>query len=217
MNKERIILNLLESKYGKYIDSSRMKNQEVFELLIETVLSQRTRDENSEKAARQLFSVAKMPKQIIKLPIKKLQSLIRISGPYRQKAKRIRQISKTILEEYKGKVPNSREELMKLYGVGYKTADIVLMYGFNIPSIAVDTHVNQVSKRIGLADVKNDFEEVKKKLEKIFPKSKWYLINLGFVIFGKEICKPIPLCIKDANNCPFSVFCKAYKTKRFKV
>jgi endonuclease-3 len=195
-----------------------MKNQEVFELLIETVLSQRTRDENSEKAARQLFSVAKTPKQIIKLPIKKLQSLIRISGPYRQKAKRIKQISKTILENYKGKVPNTREELMKLYGVGYKTADIVLMYGFNIPSIAVDTHVNQVSKRIGLVDVKDDFEEVKEKLEKIFPKNKWYLINLGFVIFGKEICKPVnPLCIKDSKNCPFSGFCKAYKTKGFKV
>ena len=215
MNKS-LILNFLESRYGEHIDSSGMKNQEVFELLIETVLSQRTRDENSEKAARQLFSVAKTPKQIIKLPIKKLQSLIRISGPYRQKAKRIKQISKTILEEYKGKVPNTREELMKLYGVGYKTADIVLMYGFNIPSIAVDTHVNQVSKRIGLADVKDDFEEVKEKLEKIFPKNKWYLINLGFVMFGKEICKPInPLCIKDANNCPFSGFCKAYKTKRF--
>jgi endonuclease-3 len=218
MNKKRLILNFLESRYGKYIDSSRMKNQEVFELLIETVLSQRTRDENSEKAAKQLFSVARTPKQIIKLPIKKLQNLIRISGPYRQKAKRIKQISKTILEEYKGKVPNSREELMKLYGVGYKTADIVLMYGFNIPSIAVDTHVFQVSKRIGLADLKDDFEEVKEKLERLFPKNKWYLINLGFVIFGKEICKPVnPLCIKDANNCPFSGFCKAYKTKGFKV
>jgi endonuclease-3 len=218
MNKKRIILNFLESRYGKHIDSSRMKNQEVFELLIETVLSQRTRDENSEKAARQLFSVAKTPKQIIKLPIKKLQSLIRISGPYRQKAKRIKQISKTILENYKGKVPNTREELMKLYGVGYKTADIVLMYGFNIPSIAIDTHVNQVSKRIGLTGIKDDFEEVKEKLEKIFPKNKWYLINLGLVMFGKEICKPVnPLCIKDSKYCPFSGFCKAYKTKRFDV
>jgi endonuclease-3 len=217
MNKKRLILNFLESMYGKHIDSSRMKNQEVFELLIETVLSQRTRDENSEKAARQLFSVARTPKQIIKLPIKKLQNLIRISGPYRQKAKRIKQISKTILEEYKGKVPSNRQELMKLYGVGYKTADIVLMYGFNIPSIAVDTHVFQVSKRVGLADVKDNVEEVKEKLEKIFPKNKWYLINLGFVSFGKEICKPSPMCIKDPKLCPFSGFCRAYKTKRFKL
>lgn len=218
MSKERIILSFLESRYGKHIDSSRMNNQEVFELLMETVLSQRTRDENSEKAAKQLFAVARTPRQIMKLPIKRLQNLIKISGPYRQKAKRIKHISKTILEKYKGKVPNTREELMKLYGVGYKTADIVLMYGFNIPSIAIDTHAFQVSKRIGLTDIKDDFEEVKEKLEKLFPKNKWYLINLGFVIFGKEICKPInPLCIKDASNCPFSGFCKAYKTKRFKV
>jgi len=218
MNKKRIILNFLESRYGKHIDSSRMKNQEVFELLIETVLSQRTRDENSEKAAQQLFSVAKTPRQIIKLPIKKLRSLIRISGPYRQKAKRIKQISKTILEEYKGKVPNSREELMKLYGVGYKTSAIVLMYGFGIPAIAVDVHVEVCSKRLGLASKTAKPQEIEKELEKMFPKNKWYLINLGFVIFGKEICKPInPLCIKDAKNCPFSGFCKAYKTKRFKV
>src|SRR4030065_873999 len=99
MNKKRIVLNFLQSRYGKHIDSSRMKSQEVFELLIETILSQRTRDENSEKAARQLFSVAKTPSQIIKLPIKKLQSLIRISGPYRQKAKRIIQVSRIILDK----------------------------------------------------------------------------------------------------------------------
>ena len=217
MGKKGLIFNFLESRYGKYIDSSRMRNQEVFELLIETVLSQRTRDENSSKAAKQLFAVAKTPRQIIKLPAKKLQSLIRISGPYRQKAKRIKQISKTILEEYKGKVPNTREELMKLYGVGYKTSAIVLMYGFGKPAIAVDVHVEVCSKRLGLVSEDTKPPEIETELEKLFPKKKWYLINLGFVMFGKEICKPRPICIKDASNCPFSGFCKAYKTKRFKV
>jgi len=218
MNEVDVILNFLEKKYGKYVDNSTLKNQEVFELLIETILSQRTRDENSEKAAKQLFAVAKTPRQILRLPMKKLKNLIKISGPYRQKAKRIKQLSKIILEKYKGKVPNTREELMNLPGVGYKTADIVLMYGFNIPSIAVDTHVFKVSKRIGLVDRKGSVEEVREKLEKIFPKDKWYLINLGFISFGKEICKPVnPLCIKDSKNCPFSSFCKAYKTKKFKV
>lgn len=218
MNKIKTILNYIEKKYGEYIDSSPMKNQEIFELLIETVLSQRTRDENSEKAADQLFAVARTPKQILKLPIKKLQDLIRISGPYKQKAKRIKQISKIILEKYKGKIPNNREELMELPGIRYKTADIVLMYGFGIPRIAVDTHCNRVPKRIGLVDKKADVEEVRKKLERLFPKNKWYLINLGFVSFGKEVCKPInPLCIKDSKNCPFSRFCQAYKTKNFKV
>jgi endonuclease-3 len=218
MNKINFILEFLEKRYGKYINTSFMNNQEIFELLIETVLSQRTRDENSEKAADQLFVVAKTPKQILKLSMKKLQNLIKISGPYRQKAKRIKRISKIILEIYKGKVPDKREELMKLPGVGYKTADVVLMYGFNIPSIAVDTHVFKTSKRIGLVELKDNVEEVRKKLEILFPKNKWYLINLSFVSFGKEICKPVnPLCIKDPKNCPFSGFCRAYKIKKFKI
>jgi endonuclease-3 len=218
MNKAKIILNFLEKRYGRHIDNSPMRNLGIFELLIETVLSQRTRDENSHKAAEQLFAVAKTPKQISELPTKKLQSLIRISGPYRQKAKRIKQISKIILEKYKEKVPNTREELMELPGIGYKTADIVLMYGFNIPSIAIDTHCNRIPKRIGLIDKKADVEEVKETLQSIFPKEKWYLINLGLVSFGKEICKPVsPVCTKDSKNCPFSSFCKAYKIKDFKV
>jgi len=216
MNKIKIILNYIEKKYGKYIDASPMKNQEIFELLMETVLSQRTRDENSERAANQLLSFAKTPKQMLKLPIRKLQNLIRISGSYRQKAKRIKQISKIILKKYKGKIPKRREELIELPGVGYKTADIVLMYGFGIPRIAIDTHCNRVPKRIGLVDKKANVEEVREKLESLFPKNKWHLINLGFVSFGKEICKPInPLCIKDPKNCPFSYFCKAYRTKNF--
>jgi endonuclease-3 len=218
MNKIKTILNFLEKRYGKYIDRSHSSNQEIFELLIGTILSQRTRDENTSRAAERLFKVARTPKQIIKLPMRKLQALIRISGPYKQKAKKIKRTSKTISEKFNGKVPHTREELMKLYGVGYKTADIVLMYGFNIPSIAIDTHANRVPKRIGLVDKNANVEKVKEVLEGIFPRNKWYLINLGFVNFGKEICKPIkPLCIKDKKNCPFSGFCRAYRTKDYTV
>jgi endonuclease-3 len=218
MDKIKTILNYFEKRYGRYIDNSRLNNREIFELLIETILSQRARDENSEKAAELLFSVARTPKQIVDLPMRKLYRLIRISGPYKQKAKKIKKASRTILKKYKGKVPNTREELMSLYGVGYKTADIVLMYGFNIPSIAIDTHCNRVPKRIGLVDKRDNVEKVKNKLEGLFPKKKWYLINLGFVSFGKSICKPInPLCIKNPKKCPFSKFCKAYKTKDFNV
>ena len=120
--------------------------------------------------------------------------------------------------KHRGKVTSKREELVELPGVGFKTADIVLMYGFGIPRIAIDTHCNRVPKRIGLIDKKANLEEVRIKLESLFPKNKWYLINLGIVSFGKEICKPLsPLCVKGSKNCPFSGFCKAYKTKDFKV
>jgi endonuclease-3 len=162
MDNAKIILNFFEKRYGKYNDNSFMRNQGIFELLIETILSQRTRDESSKKAAQQLFAVARTPKQILKLPMKKLQKLIRISGPYRQKAKRIKQVSKVILEEYKGKVPKTREELIELPGVGYKTSAIVLMYGFGIPSIAVDVHVEQISKRLGLVPQNSKPQEIKK-------------------------------------------------------
>ncbi len=218
MSKAKIILNYIEKRYGRYIDNSTLRNKKIFELLIGTILSQRTRDENTDKAVSRLFSVVKTPKQVLKLSLSKLQNLIKPTGFYKQKARRIKQISKILLEKYKGKVPNDRKELMKLPGVGYKTADIVLMYGFGIPRIAIDTHCNRIPKRIGLVDREANVEEVRKKLESLFPKNKWYLINLGFVNFGKEICKPVnPLCIKDSRNCPFSSFCKAYKTRKFKV
>lgn len=215
MGKKKFILEFIDKRYGKNIKVKRMRNQEIFELLIETILSQRTRDENSSKAARRLFSVARTPKQIIKISIKKLQSLIRISGPYRQKAKRIKQASKIILSNYKNKVPQSRDELMKLYGVGQKTSAIVLMYGFGIPKIAVDVHVEQISKRLGLVLPTDKPQKIEAKLEKLFPINKWYLINLGFVMFGKEICLTRnPRC----NICPLLTVCPYgldYGIKRF--
>ena len=218
MDRIKIILEFFQKEYGSFIDSSKLRKQKIFELLIETILSQRNRDENTEKAAKRLFSVARTPEQLVKLPTKKMHSLIRVSGPYKQKTKKIKETSKAILKNFGGKVPNTRKDLMSLYGVGYKTADIVLMYGFNIPSIAVDTHCNRVPKRLGLVDKKASVEKVKEKLEELFPKNKWYMINLGFVSFGKEICKPLnPVCIKDRKKCPFSGFCKAYKTKEFSV
>lgn len=180
----KLIIDFLESKYGK----EKHFYYNPFKTLITCVLSQRTRDENTEKASRNLFRIAKTPKQILKLPDKKLQQLIKPSGFYRQKAKRIKQISKIILE--KGKVPKTKEELLGLPGVGFKTADVVLMYGYGMPSIPVDTHVNQISKRLGLVDQNAGVEGVRLKLESILPKNKWYLINHGFVRFGQEICLP---------------------------
>jgi len=104
----------------------------------------------------------------------------------------------------KGKIPKTREELMELPGVGFKTADIVLMYGYGIPSIAIDTHCNRVPKRIGLVDKKANVEEVKRTLESLIPKKDWYIVNLGLVRFGQETCRPInPRC----EICPMSGFC----------
>lgn len=179
-----------------------------FELLIGTILSQRTRDENTERACDNLFSVAKTPKAILKLPMKRLQKLIRPSGFYRQKAKNIKQVCKILVEKYNGRIPRTRGELLKLPGVGYKTADIILSYGYGIPTIAVDTHVNRVSKRIGFIDSKAGVEEVRKRLEELVSGKNRLVINLGLVQFGREICRPRnPKC----GICPFNGFCEYYK------
>jgi len=216
MKRSEKILKFLEKRYGDELEVSHLRGRNIYELLVSTILSQRTRDENTAKACKQLFAVANTPEEIIKLPMKKLQKLIRVSGPYKQKAKRIKQVSKIILEKYNGKFPRDREALMEMPGIGFKTSAIVLMYGFDIPIIAVDTHVNRIPKRMGLVDKKAKIEEVREKLESMFPKNKWYLINYSLVNFGKEICKPInPQC--DKFPCPFISFCRAYKTKDFKV
>jgi endonuclease-3 len=202
------LIKFLKERYGKGIKIEPLNKHEVFQVLISTILSQRTRDENTERAAKNLFSVADTPEKILSLNIKELEKLIRISGPYRQKAKRIKAVSGIILEKYNGKVPKTREELMELPGVGYKTADVVLMYGHGIPSIAIDTHANRIPKRIGLVDEKADVEEVKRVLESLIPKKDWYIVNLGLVQFGREICRPInPKC----HVCEMSKYCEYFK------
>ena len=177
--------------------------EEPFKALVETVLSQRTRDENTEKAASQLFRVADTPKGILKLDQRKIEKLIHPSGFYRQKAKRIKQISKIILEKYKGKVPKTREELMELPGVGGKTADIVLCYAFGKKVIPVDVHVAVVSRRLGFTKNKNP-EKIREDLHELIHEKNRRIINYLFVEFGKEICQTRkPLCYK----CPIVKLC----------
>lgn len=205
--RARILVGFLKKKYSVKIEKHRKRNANVFQTLISCVLSQRTRDQNTAKASERLFSVADTPGKIAKLPDKKLQELIRVSGPYRQKARRIKEISKIILEKYKGRIPRDREELMELPGVGFKTADITLSYGFGIPTIAVDTHVNRISKRIGFIGQEANVEEVRKKLESLIKGDDRFVVNIGLVKFGQEICNPIrPKC----SVCGLTRICDYY-------
>jgi endonuclease-3 len=212
MNKQKIVEKLiyfLKKRYGKEIGTHPW-GRDVFKVLIGTILSQRTRDENTEKAVTGLFAKADTPEKILKLKQKELEKLIRPSGPFRQKAKRIKSVSRIILEKYDGNIPKTREELMKLPGVGFKTADVVLMYGHGIPSIAIDTHCNRIPKRIGLVEQDADVEEVKSVLESLIPKKDWYIVNMGLVQFGREICRPVnPKC----DVCPMTAYCDYYKEK----
>jgi endonuclease-3 len=181
-----------------------------FEVLISCILSQRTREENTEIASDRLFRIVSTPEEILRLNIRKIESLIKPAGFYRQKAKRIKEVSRILLEKYNGKVPKDRKELMSLPGVGFKTSAIVLSYGYNIPIIAVDTHVNRISKRLGLVKKDADVEKVREALESVFPKDKWFLVNLGCVNFGREVCRPIrPRC----EICELRSVCNFYNER----
>ncbi len=183
-----------------------------YKVLIETVLSQRTKDENTEKAFKSLFSHYKNIFEISKLKPQDLYNLIKPAGMYKQKSERIINISKILIEKYNGKVPDELEELIKLPGVGRKTANIVLYVSFGKEALAVDTHVHRISNRLGWVKTKTP-EETEVQLRKIIPSELWGPLNGSMVNFGQKICKPIsPRCMECLLNevCPSK---RVYKNK----
>ena len=188
-------------RYGKEILDG---HRNPFRVLISCILSQRTREENTEAASRALFRVASTPRGILKLSETKLRKIIKIAGFSKQKAKRIRLVSKIILTKHRGRVPKSYEKLLESPGVGPKTASVTLCYGFNIPCIPVDTHVNRISRRLGFVKKDAKIEEVEPILRRIFRKKDWRVLNRGLVLFGREICLPrFPKC----HVCPVNRLC----------
>lgn len=172
-----------------------------FRVIISTILSQRTRDENTELASRQLFSVYKNPEELAEAEIERIQELIKPSGFYKTKARRIKEVARMIRDRFNGMVPDEIDALLSLPGVGRKTANCVLLYGFGKPAIPVDTHVHRIVNRIGLVKTKTPYH-TELSLMEILPKRYWRLFNELLVKFGKEVCRPIrPRCwscmIKD--------------------
>jgi len=182
-----------------------------FQVLISTVLSQRTRDENTERASTTLFRRYRTPKQLSQAPLSRIEPLIKPSGFYRTKALRIREISRILVEKYNGKVPRDLEGLLSLPGVGRKTANCVLVYAYRLPAIPVDTHVHRISNRVGLVKTKTP-EQTETALVKVIPERYWTDLNDLLVKFGQRICQPIrPLCYK----CPIVKYCD-YPNKNLK-
>ncbi|MDI6654770.1 MAG: endonuclease III [Candidatus Hydrothermarchaeota archaeon] len=167
---------------------------EPFKILISTILSQRTKDENTIKATENLFSVYTTPDEIADAEIGKIQELIKSSGFYKVKTKRIKEVSRIIAGKYSGRVPDDLDELLQLPGVGRKTANCVLVYGFGKNAIPVDTHVHRISNRLALVETRTP-EQTEEALRKTIPEKFWLDINELFVKFGQNICKPInPKC-----------------------
>lgn len=180
-----------------------------FSILIGTILSARTKDENTTKVVKSLFSRYKNAKELSKANVKDVEKIIKSIGFYHVKSKRIIDVAKVIDSKYKGKVPDELDKLIELPGVGRKTANCVLVYAYDKPAIPVDTHVHRISNRLGLVKTKTPEETELQLMEKI-PKKYWLEINDTFVMYGQNICKPIsPLC----DVCKIKKRCNFYTSK----
>ena len=180
-----------------------------FRILIATILSARTKDENTTKAADKLFKLYGTPQKLAKAKVKDVEKVIKSVGFYHVKSKRIIEVANLILSKYNGKVPADIDKLVDMPGVGRKTANCVLVYAFEKPAIPVDTHVHRISNRLGLVDTKTP-EETEMELRKKVPKKYWLPINNTFVMYGQNICKPIsPMC----SVCKIRNSCNYFKTK----
>ena len=191
-------------------ESKDSKRYSPYQTLISCILSLQAKDEITEVISEELFRVAKTPEQMLKIPQKKLERIIFSSGYYRVKARTIKHISKELITRFNSKVPQTREELMSIKGIGPKTANIVLAFSFNQPVIPVDTHVNRIPNRIGWIKTKNP-EQSEIALMEVIPKSYWADFNGIFVLFGKTVCLPVsPLC----SRCPINKYCKRIGVKK---
>jgi endonuclease-3 len=173
-------------------------------VLVSCILSLRTKDETTDKASVRLFKLAKTPREMIKLSEKEISDAIYPVGFYKTKAQRIKEISRVLIEKYDRKVPDDFNELLKLKGVGKKTAAITMVYGHKKADfIPVDSHVHIMSNRLGWVKTKNP-EDTMDELMGIVPKKYWYDLNDLFVQFGQNICLSVsPLCSK----CPIRKYC----------
>jgi endonuclease III len=177
-----------------------------FKILIGTILSARTRDEVTTAVIKALFSRFKNPDELSRANLSDIKKLIQKIGFYNVKASRLKEVSQLIIKKYNGKVPSNLDDLLKLPGVGRKTANCVLVYGFKKAAIPVDIHVHRISNRIGIVNTKNP-EETENVLQKSIDKKYWIRVNETFVTFGQNICLPIkPKC----NVCQLTKMCKYY-------
>jgi len=177
-----------------------------FKILIGTILSARTRDEVTTAVIKALFSRFKNPDELSRANLSDIKKLIQKIGFYNVKASRLKEVSQLIIKKYNGEVPSNLDDLLTLPGVGRKTANCVLVYGFKKAAIPVDIHVHRISNRIGIVNTKNP-EETENVLQKSIDKKCWIRVNETFVTFGQNICLPIkPKC----NICELTKMCKYY-------
>lgn len=209
------IISLMQStlRNNNLVRATALKNLQTqedgdpYKILIGTILSARTRDETTTNVIKMLFSKFKNPEELSRANLNEIKELIQKIGFYNVKAARIKEVSKILVEKYNSEVPPNLEDLLSFPGVGRKTANCVLVYGFRKPAIPVDVHVHRISNRIGIVKTKKP-EETEIVLQKSIDRKHWIAVNETFVVFGQNICLPIkPKC----NVCRLTKLCKYYK------
>lgn len=181
-----------------------------FKILIGTILSARTRDENTTRVVNKLFARFRTPQDLASADIDEIKKIIHSIGFYNVKAERIKQVSQMLVVKFGGQVPSDIDSLLELPGVGRKTANCVLVYAFDKPAIPVDVHVHRISNRLGLVSTKIP-EQTELELSKLVDKRLWTKVNDTFVMYGQNICLPVrPNC----SVCDLKRICRYYSSTR---
>lgn len=203
MNKEKEILNYLNEIIPNPV--CELNYNKDYELLLAVMLSAQTKDARVNKVTKVLFNKYDSLKKLKEANIKDIESIIKELGNYHKKSEAVINIAKILDEKYNGKVVNNRKALENLPMVGRKTTNVVLSELFNEPTIAVDTHVERVSKRLGLVKKDDDVIKIEEKLKRKFDKNIWSKLHKQFVLFGRYYCtSKKPSC----NNCKLQIYCK---------
>lgn len=206
------ILNELQNQFPNA--HCELYHRNAFELIVAVVLSAQTTDESVNKVTPALFAAYPTPQALAAADIKEIEQLIHAIGLYRNKARSIQKLANSLLERHHGEVPCSMKDLVELAGVGRKTANVVRSVWFDIPSFAVDTHVERISKRLGLAKVNDTVEIVETKLKRKIKRERWNEAHHLFIFFGRYRCfARNPQC----DGCAFASFCKKDKLAAYKA
>ncbi len=203
MNKEKEILNYLNEIIPNPV--CELNYNKDYELLLAVMLSAQTKDARVNKVTKVLFNKYDSLKKLKEANIKDIENIIKELGSYHKKSEAVINIAKILDEKYNGKVVNNRKVLENLPMVGRKTTNVVLSELFNEPTIAVDTHVERVSKRLGLVKKDDDVIKIEEKLKRKFDKNIWSKLHKQFVLFGRYYCtSKKPSC----NKCKLQIYCK---------
>lgn len=201
-------LGVMESMFPHA--KAELNHQSAYELTVAVMLSAQTTDIAVNKVTPALFNAYPNVFELSKAQSEDIEPYIRTIGLYKNKAKALVNMAKRVVQEYNGIIPNTKKKLLTLEGVGVKTANVIVSVWFNVPAIAVDTHVERVTKRLGFAKDYDSVHDVERKLKTKIPRSDWSKAHHLMIFFGRYHCKAVsPKC----EICPLSHQCRYYKTK----